>query len=105
MSNSKTSSLKLGRRKPYEPISRVLDLPPAILEVATLIEKGLAGDRAALEKAAALQESVIAVALEFPDCVGQIRNLLANGYTIEFSVSKEDEENLEMPEGVSLAAT
>lgn len=101
----KTSSLKLGRRKPYEPISRVLDLPPAILEMATLIEKGLAGDRPSLEKAAALQESIIAVALEFPDCVGQIRNLLANGYTIEFLVSKEGAENPEMPEGVSLAVT
>ncbi len=88
MKNSKNSVLKLGRRKPYEPISRLTDLPPAILEMATLIEKALAGDTESLQKASALQESIITVMLDNPSCVQQIRNLLSNGFAIEFSVEK-----------------
>src|SRR5262249_50805923 len=101
MSNSERSSLKLGGRKPYEPIRRVLDLPPALFEMATLIEKGLVGDHSALEKASALQESIIAVALDYPDCLTQIRNLLDNGYDIEFSLIHRDAENIKTPENVS----
>ena len=88
MRSSKSSVLKLGRRKPYEPISRLTDLPPAILEMATLIEKAIAGDAESLQKASALQESIITVMLDNPSCVSQIRNLLANGFAIEFSVQK-----------------
>jgi hypothetical protein len=76
-------------------------MPPALFEMATLIEKGLAGDRAALEKAAALQESIIAVALDYPACLTQIRNLLDNGYDIEFSLIHRDAENLKTSEEVS----
>jgi hypothetical protein len=76
-------------------------MPPALFEMATLIEKGLAGDRVALEKAAALQESIIAVALDYPTCLTQIRNLLDNGYEIEFSLMHRDAENLKTSEGVS----
>jgi hypothetical protein len=43
--------LKLGGRRPYDPISRLTDLPPAIFEMATLIEQGIAGDQDALRKA------------------------------------------------------
>ncbi len=93
MRSSKNSVLKLGRRKPYEPISRLTDLPPAILEMATLIEKAIAGDVESLKKASALQESIITVMLDNPTCVSQIRNLLANGYAIEFSVQKRASEN------------
>jgi hypothetical protein len=35
------------------------DLPPAILEMATLVEKAIAGDAESLKKASALQESII----------------------------------------------
>src|SRR5262249_48340494 len=101
MTNSKRSSLKLGGRKPYEPIRRVLDLPPALFEMATLIEKGLSGDRSALEKASALQESIIIVALDYPDCLTQIRNLFDNGYDIEFSLIHRDVENFKTSEGIS----
>ena len=101
MINSKRSSLRLGARKPYEPIRRALDLPPALFEMATLIEKGLAGDRDALEKASALQESIIAIALDYPDCLTQIRNLLSAGYDIEFSMVQEDAENLKTSEDIS----
>src|SRR5262249_32615312 len=101
MTNSKLSSLRLGARRPYEPIQRVLDLPPALFEMATLIEKGLAGDLSALEKAAALQESIIAVALDYPTCLTQIRNLLDNGYDIEFSLIHGEAEKLKTSESVS----
>ncbi len=101
MTNSKRSSLRLGARKPYEPIQRVLDLPPALFEMATLIEKGLAGDRASLEKASALQESIIAVALDYPTCLTQIRNLLDNGYEIEFSLVHGDADNIKTSENIS----
>ena len=101
MTNSKRSSLKLGGRKPYEPIRRVLDMPPALFEMATLIEKGLAGDRASLEKASVLQESIIAIALDYPDCLTQIRNLLDNGYDVEFSLIHNDGDNLKTSENVS----
>jgi len=69
--------------------------------MATLIEKGLTGDRVALEKASALQESIIAVALDYPTCLTQIRNLLDNGYDIEFSLIHRDGENLKTSEGIS----
>jgi hypothetical protein len=92
MKTSKGSVLKLGKRKPYEPISKLTDLPPAILEMATLIEKAIAGDLEALKKASALQESIITMMLDNPICVTQIRNLLANGYAIEFSVQKRTPE-------------
>src|SRR5262245_39130785 len=88
MKSSKNSVLKLGRRRPYEPISRLTDLPPAILEMATLIEKAIAGDLESLQKASALKESIITVMLDNPSCVIQIRNLFANGYAIEFSIEK-----------------
>jgi hypothetical protein len=88
MRDSKNSVLKLGKRKPYEPISRLTDLPPAILEMVTLIEKGIEGDKDALEKTRVLQESIITVMLDNPSCVSQIRNLLSNGYAIEFSIEK-----------------
>src|SRR5262245_13634244 len=101
MTNSKRSSLRHGARRPYEPIQRVLDLPPALFDMATLTEKGLSGDREALEKASALQESIIAVALDYPTCLTQIRNLLDNGYDIEFSLIHRDVENLKTSEGVS----
>jgi len=97
MKNSKNSVLKLGKRKPYEPISRLTDLPPAILEMVTLIEKGISGDKESLEKARLLQESIITVMLDNPTCVQQIRNLLSNGYAIEFSVEKR------VPDGVNFS--
>jgi hypothetical protein len=78
-----------------------LDLPPALFELATLIEKGLAGDRDALVKASALQESIIAVALDYPDCLTQIRNLLDNGYDIEFSLQHQDSDNFKTSEDIS----
>lgn len=74
-----------------------------MFELATLIEKGLAGDRDALIKASALQESIIAVALDYPDCLTQIRNLLDNGYDIEFSLRHQDSDNFKTSEEVSAA--
>ena len=101
MRSSKNSVLKLGGRKPYEPISRLTDLPPAILEMVTLIELGIEGDMESLKKAVALQESIITVMLDNPSCVTQIRNLLANGYAIEFSVQKRAPENPQFSENLS----
>src|SRR5262249_59148742 len=101
MRSSKNSVLKLGGRKPYEPISRLTDLPPAILEMITLIELGIEGDMESLKKAVALQESIITVMLDNPSCVTQIRNLLANGYAIEFSVQKRAPENPQFSEDSS----
>jgi hypothetical protein len=98
MTNSKNSVLKLGKRRPYEPISRLTDLPPAILEMATLIEKALDGDFESLNKASALQESIITVMLDNPSCVTQIRNLLANGYAVEFSIEKRVPEKSQFSE-------
>jgi hypothetical protein len=54
--------------------------------------KAIAGDAESLKKASALQESIITVMLDNPSCVTQIRNLLANGYAIEFSVQKRSPE-------------
>ena len=88
MKTSRNSPLKIGKRRPYEPISRVFDLPPALLEMSTLIERGLGGDREALQKAFALQESIIQTALDNPSCLSQIRNLFANGY--EFKITLEN---------------
>jgi len=104
MKNSKSSVLKLGKRRPYEPISRLTDLPPAILEMVTLIEKGIAGEAEALEKARALQESIITVMLDNPTCVQQIRNLLSNGFAIEFSVEKRVSENSQFSDDSSPTA-
>jgi len=101
MRSSKSSVLKLGGRKPYEPISRLTDLPPAILEMVTLIERGIEGDIESLRKAVSLQESIITVMLDNPSCVTQIRNLLANGYAIEFSVQKRVSENPQFSEDTS----
>lgn len=69
--------------------------------MATLIEKGLNGDREALAKASALQESIIAVALDYPDCLTQIRNLLANGFEVEFSIVQGEADSLKTSEEVS----
>jgi len=69
--------------------------------MATLIERGIAGDLDALKKASALQESIITVMLDNPTCVQQIRNLLSNGYAIEFSVKKRVSENSEFSEELS----
>ena len=73
----------------------------AIFEMATLIEQAIAGDLESLGKASALQESIITVMLENPSCVTQIRNLLANGYAIEFSVRKRNSDNPNLPEQLS----
>jgi hypothetical protein len=70
--------------------------------MATLLEHAIAGDSGALKKASALQESIITVMLDNPSCVTQIRNLLANGYAIEFSVEKRTPENSELSEDLSL---
>jgi hypothetical protein len=69
--------------------------------MATLIEKGLAGDMESLKKASALQESIITVMLDNPSCVTQIRNLLANGYAIEFSIEKRSPEKSQFSEDSS----
>ena len=91
MKNTKNSVLKLGGRKPYEPITRVFDLPAGLLEMATLIEKAIDGNDESLRKAAALQESIIRTALDNPTLVMQIRNLLANGYEPVISMAKSGE--------------
>jgi len=80
-------------------------LPPAILEMVTLIEQGIAGNIEALKKASALQESIITVMLDNPTCVQQIRNLLSNGYAIEFSVKKRQPENPQFSEELSPVTT
>jgi hypothetical protein len=66
--------------------------------MSTLIEKAIAGDTDSLKKASALQESIITVMLDNPSCVTQIRNLLANGYAIEFSVQKRSPEKSQFSE-------
>jgi hypothetical protein len=71
--------------------------------MATLIEKGIAGDMESLKKASALQESIITVMLDNPTCVSQIRNLLANGFAIEFSIKKRTPDNSQLAEGYSPA--
>jgi hypothetical protein len=72
--------------------------------MATLVEQGIAGDLDALKKASALQESIITVMLDNPTCVQQIRNLLSNGYAIEFSVQKRAPEKERLPEDFSSTA-
>jgi len=69
--------------------------------MVTLIEQGIAGNIEALKKASALQESIITVMLDNPTCVQQIRNLLNNGYAIEFSVQKRVAENPDLSADLS----
>jgi hypothetical protein len=73
----------LAARLCHYPLSNTVAEGVPLFEMATLIEKGLAGDRTALEKATSLQEFIIAVALDYPTCLAQVRNLLDNGYEID----------------------
>ncbi|MGH9839688.1 MAG: hypothetical protein ACREEM_12980 [Blastocatellia bacterium] len=77
----------------------------ALLEVQTLIERAVVGDAESLQKAAALQESIITTALENPTCVSQIRNLILNGYEFEISYVHKGETDLKSDEQVSLMAS
>lgn len=82
----------------------MIDLPPALLEVQTLIERARGGDAESLEKAAVLQESIITTALENPTCVSQIRNLVLNGYEFEISYVHGGESGFNSEEQPSLMA-
>jgi hypothetical protein len=76
--------LQFADREPYEPVTELIDVPAAFLEVVTLAEKTEKGDTAAATKIKELMRSVINVVFADPEALLKLENLGLEGYRIAF---------------------
>lgn len=76
--------MQFADREPYEPVTELIDVPAAFLEVVTLAEKAAKGDTASAVKIKDLMTSVIDVVLSDPESLLKLESLAESGYKIAF---------------------
>lgn len=84
MKASRTNLLQFADREPYEPVTELIDVPIAFLEIVTLAEKAAKGDTSAAAKIKEIMSSVIEVVLADPESLLKLENLAQSGYRIAF---------------------
>ena len=84
MKRTKNNLLNFADREPYEPVTELIDVPTAFLEIVSLAEKAEAGDTAAATKIKILMRSVIEVVFDDPEALLKLENLGHSGYKIAF---------------------
>lgn len=76
-------------REPYEPVTELIDVPAACLEVLSLAEKAERGDTTAASKIKLLMRSVIEVVLGDPEGLLKLEQLGLSGYRIAFLLTEK----------------
>lgn len=84
MKRTSPNLLQFAEREPYEPVTELIDVPAAFLEVVSLAEKSEKGDTAAAAKIKVLMRSVIGVVFSDPEALLKLENLGLSGYRIAF---------------------
>lgn len=84
MKHTNRTLLQFADREPYEPVTELIDVPAAFLEVVTLADKAAAGDAASATKIKHLMTSVIDVVLADPESLLKLDDLARGGYRIAF---------------------
>ena len=84
MKRTSNNLLQFADREPYEPVTELIDVPAAFLEVVTLAEKAEGGDTAAASKIKELMRSVIGVVFNDPEALLSLEKLGLEGYRISF---------------------
>jgi hypothetical protein len=84
LKRTKNNLLNFADREPYEPVTELIDVPTAFLEIVSLAEKAEAGDAAAARKIKTLMKSVIEVVFDDPEALLKLENLGLSGYKIAF---------------------
>jgi hypothetical protein len=76
--------LNFADREPYEPVTELIDVPTAFLEIVSLAERAEAGETAAAAQIKTLMRSVIEVVFDDPEALLKLENLGLSGYKIAF---------------------
>jgi len=84
MKRTSTNLLQFADREPYEPVTELIDVPAACLEVVSLAEKAEKGDTTAASKIKVLMRSVIEVVLGDSESLLKLEQLGLSGYRIAF---------------------
>jgi hypothetical protein len=84
MKRTQSNLLQFADREPYEPVTELIDVPAAFLEVVSLAELAESGDKAAAAKIKMLMRSVIDVVFGDPEALLKLENLGLSGYRIAF---------------------
>lgn len=84
MQNTKSNLRQFGKRKPYEPVNELFQIPVALYEVLALVEKAEAEGSQTAPKMKELLSSIIEVALNDPEAWLKIENLPENGYQFAY---------------------
>ena len=84
MKRTSKTLLQFADREPYEPVTELIDVPAAFLEIVTLAERAEKGEASAGAKIKELMTSVIDVVLSDPESLLHLENLAQNGYRIAF---------------------
>lgn len=84
MKRTKTNLLNFADREPYEPVTELIDVPTALLEIVSLAEQAEKGEAVAASKIKELMRSVIEVVFADPEALLKLENLGLSGYRIAF---------------------
>ena len=84
MKRTSTNLLQFADREPYEPVTELIDVPAAFLEIVSLAEKAEKGETVAAAKIKELMRSVIEVVFADPEALLKLENLGLSGYKIAF---------------------
>lgn len=93
MKRISTSLLQFADREPYEPVTELIDVPTAFLEVVSLAEKAERGDMSAATKIKELMRSVISVVFNDPEALLKLERLGLEGYRIVFLPPEKSDSN------------
>lgn len=92
---TKNNSSQFSRRKPYEPVNELFQIPVALYEVLSLVEQAEGEGCQTASKMKPLVESIIDTALYDPEAWLKIEGLAQSGYEIAF-VQNENTQNLQV---------
>jgi hypothetical protein len=84
MSLIKNNSSQFSRRKPYEPVRELFQIPVALYEVLSLVEQAEGEGCQTASKMKPLLESIIETALYDPEAWLKIEGLTQDGFEIAF---------------------
>jgi hypothetical protein len=84
LKRTKNNLLNFADREPYDPVTELIDVPTALLEVVTLAEKAERGDTSAAKQIRVIMTSVVDVVLADPESLLKLENMVQNGYRIAF---------------------
>lgn len=93
MKRTSNNLLQFADREPYEPVTELIDVPTAFLEVVSLAEKAEKGDMSAAIKIKELMRSVTSVVFNDPEALLKLESLGMEGYRIVFLPAEKSSSN------------